>query len=135
MHRVRIGASAVLTLASAGLLAVLAANHTIGGEIDGVFVAGIAVATGIAGVISLARGGTRRRWVIAAWLVVAAGGVMGYIDHDAPPHSGRPVLDDRHRPPMAPLVFTVIGIAGAATLAGMPSASRRSLGPAAPTGA
>jgi hypothetical protein len=121
MSRVRVLVAAGAAVASAGLLAVLMADHTIGGEIDGVIVAGIAVVTGIAGVVSLVRGGTRRRWVLAAWLVVAAGGVMGYLDHDAPPHPGRPILDERPRPPLAPLVFTVIGLAGAATLVRLPA--------------
>jgi flavodoxin len=46
--------------------------------------------------------------------VVAAGGGLGYADHEAKPHPGRPSMDDRPRPPLAPLVFTVIGLAGAA---------------------
>jgi hypothetical protein len=113
MPGVRTLVTIAATAASAVLLAVLLVDHTAGGELEGVIVAAIATATGLLALWSVRRGGARRRLVIVLWLVVAAGGGIGYADHQAQPHPGRPVLDDRPRPPLAPLVFTVIGLAGA----------------------
>jgi hypothetical protein len=87
-------------------------------------VAILSVISGICALFSLARGGARRRLVLVLWLVVAAGGLLGYDEHAATPRPGHPALDQRPRPPLAPLVFTAIGLVGAAILVS-PVAARR----------
>lgn len=112
------GVRTIVTLAAAAasavLLAVMSVDHLVGGEVEGVLVAGLATAAGLLALWSIRHDGARRRLVVVLWLAVAVGGGIGYADHGVPPHPGRPVLDDRPRPPFAPLVFTVIGLAGAA---------------------
>jgi hypothetical protein len=116
----RVLVTAVASVASAVILLILIADHTTGGEIDGVLVAGLAVATGLGGLASLVRHAAGRRLVLVLWLLVAAGGGMGYLDHAELPKPGHAVIDDRPRPPFAPLVFTVIGLAGVATVISRP---------------
>lgn len=124
MSLVRIVIAGAATALSAVLLAILVADHMTGSEVEGVVVAAIAVIVGVAGIVSLMKGGAGRRVVIGLWLLVALGGGIGYLDHGSLPKPGHPVLDDRPRPPLAPLVFTVIGLAGAASLLRLPATPR-----------
>ena len=122
--RRRSGGAIVTAIVALGCLAVLllllSVRHTTGGEVDGLLVA----ASGIGvGVVSLAFILGRRQHrlgrvlLVALWVALAAGGVSGYDEHAAVPAPGHaPSADQRPRPPLAPLVFTVFGIAGAAAL-------------------
>jgi hypothetical protein len=107
-----------ITLFSIGLLAdLLLVAHTSGEEIWGPITAALAA---LAGALSLAvlyiRGRNRaaRYALIAVWLTVAFFGFGGYNSHRLPLPDG--TVDSRPRPPLAPLVFTGMGIAGAAVL-------------------
>ena len=111
--------TSALTLGSLALLVdLLLAGHTTGEEIWGPL-----TATGgfVVGLLSLAFLATRGRSRVALvglyvlWSIVAFFGFGGYNDHRLP----RPVdtiTDQRERPPLAPLVFTGFGIAGAVAL-------------------
>ena len=114
-------ATAVVALSTVWLLVrLLASHHTIGPEMGGVVVAIAGVGVGILSLAFLAA--PRRTRVIRAvllllWLGVALGGIGGYFDHGRRPRPGRaPFADPRPRPPLAPLTFTALGIAGGAAL-------------------
>lgn len=110
--------TAALTVFAIGLLAdLLLVVHTNGEEIWGPITAALAAATGVLSLAILAiRGRNRaaRYAVIALWLTVAFFGFGGYNSHRLPLPDG--TVDSRPRPPLAPLVFTGIGIAGAVVL-------------------
>lgn len=110
--------TAFLTILAVGLLAdLLLVGHTNGEEIWGPITAGLAALTGALSLAYLAQRGRNRaaRYaVIALWLTVAFFGVGGYNSHRLPLPDG--TVDSRPRPPLAPLVFTGIGIAGAVVL-------------------
>lgn len=108
-----------IALLSLGLLIdLLLVGHSIGGQIWGPMTA--AFAAMVAG-LSLAFLAVRRRnraariGLIALWLSVAFLGFGGYNDHRLP-RPADTVTDQRQRPPLAPLVFTGMGIAGALSL-------------------
>lgn len=109
----------------------LVSRHTMGPELYGVLVAGLAV---IAGVLSLAliRSDERRLWatvaVLLLWGVVALGGVAGTIAHIVGPVPGHGPIDLRPRPILAPLIFILLGLAGGAAL--WFGQRRRATGPA-----
>ena len=97
----------------------LALTHTTGPELYGVAVAAVAVGAGAANLALLAS--SRTRWfavaaVLALWAVVALGGVAGTVAHVVGPVAGHGPVDLRPRPIAAPLVFTLLGVAGAFAL-------------------
>lgn len=97
----------------------LGLTHTAGPEIYGVLVAALAAAAAVANVTLLR---SRRVQVIATgavlllWAVVAFGGLAGTVAHIVGPVPGHGPIDFRPRPIVAPLVFTLLGIAGGAAL-------------------
>jgi peptidoglycan/LPS O-acetylase OafA/YrhL len=96
----------------------LLVNHTTGEEIWGPITAGMAALTGgLSLVFQAVRGGRRvARWALyALYATVAFLGFGGYNDHRLP-RPADTVTDQRERPPLAPLVFTGMGIVGAVTL-------------------
>jgi hypothetical protein len=97
----------------------LTAVHTTGPELYGVGVAVLAVVAGIASLVLL-RSGERRLWptvaVLIIWTVVAIGGLAGTVAHIVGPVAGHGPIDTRPRPIAAPLIFTVLGVVGAAAL-------------------
>lgn len=109
---------AVITLFSAGLLGdLLLVGHTNGEEIWGLITAAMAAAVGAAsfGILYIRGRNRLARWtLVALWLTVAFFGFGGYNSHRLPLPDG--TVDSRPRPPLAPLVFTGIGIAGALNL-------------------
>ena len=107
-----------LTILAAGLLAdLLLAGHTTGEEIWGPITAGLAALTGALSLTFLVHRGRNRAaryGLIALWLTVAFFGFGGYNSHRLPAPDG--TVDPRPRPPLAPLMFTGMGIAGAVVL-------------------
>lgn len=103
----------------------LAVVHTTGPELYGVLVAALSAAAGAAN-LALLRSSRVNRIpavatiatvaVVAVWAAVALGGVAGTIAHFIGPVSGHGPVDLRPRPIAAPLVFTLLGSAGAAAL-------------------
>ena len=97
----------------------LLSRHTTGPELYGVLVASVAV---VAGVLNLAllRSGQRRLWatvaVLILWTIVALGGLAGTVAHIIGPVAGHDPIDPRPRPIAAPLIFTLLGLAGGAAL-------------------
>lgn len=107
--------TAALTLGCLGLAGdLLVVGHTSGEEIWGVVTA---VSGTLVGILSLAfllrrgRNQAARIGLVALWLTIAFFGFGGYNSHRLPVPDG--VSDERPRPPLAPLIFTGIGIAGA----------------------
>jgi hypothetical protein len=103
----------------------LAVVHTTGPELYAVLVA--AVSAGAAGAnLALLRSDRLNRIpavaavatvaVLSLWTIVALGGVAGTIAHVIGPVAGHGPVDLRPRPIAAPLVFTLLGAAGAAAL-------------------
>lgn len=118
-RRIALRVTAGITVGCAALLVILLANrHTTGEEIWGPIVAGSAV---LVGALSLVYLGTSRRsrvarvGLIVAWLAIAFLGYGGYNDHRLPLPADA-ITDQRERPPLAPLMFTAWGIAGAIAL-------------------
>jgi len=110
--------TAVIAIASVALLVdLLLVRHTVGEEIWGPITAAMAA---IAAGLSLAylkvrgRGRAARIGLIALWLTVAFFGFGGYNSHRLALTEG--TVDSRTRPPLAPLIFTGMGIAGALSL-------------------
>jgi hypothetical protein len=104
-----------VTLGCLGLLGdLLLVGHTRGDEIWGVATAFIG---SLVGVLSLAflvrrsRHRVARIGLVALWLTVAFFGFGGYNSHRLPLPDG--LSEERPRPPLAPLIFTGFGIAGA----------------------
>ena len=110
--------TAVATVASLALLVdLLLVGHTSGEEIWGPITAALATAVGVLSYAYLARHARNRLGrlaIYALWATVAFFGFGGYNDHRLPVPSG--TIEERSRPPLAPLVFTVIGITGAVVL-------------------
>ena len=105
----------VLTLGCLGLLGdLLLVGHTRGEEIWGVVTALSGVLVGVLSLtflISRSRNRAARIGLIALWLTIAFFGFGGYNSHRLPLPEG--MSEERPRPPLAPLIFTGIGIAGA----------------------
>lgn len=111
-------ATAAITAAAIYLFAdLLLAGHTRGGQIWGPITAATATLTGVLSLAFMARRGRSRAariGLIALWLTVAFLGFGGYNDHRLPVREGS--ADTRPRPPLAPLVFTGMGLAGTVVL-------------------
>ena len=107
----------IAAAASALLVDLLLVGHTVGDEIWGPITAAMAA---MAAGLSLAflkvrgRGRAARIGLIALWLTVAFFGFGGYNSHRLALPEG--TVDSRTRPPLAPLIFTGMGIAGALSL-------------------
>jgi hypothetical protein len=108
-----------ITLGSLVLLAdLLLVGHTTGEEIWGPITAAMATLTGALSLAFLAaRGRSRVALVVlyTLWALVAFFGFGGYNDHRLP-RPADTITDQRQRPPLAPLAFTGLGIAGAVAL-------------------
>ena len=117
-HGRAVKAIAVVAISCVGLLVdLLLVGHTSGKEIWGP----VTAASGtVVGVLSLAylvhRGRNRaaRITLYALWVMVAMFGLVGLNSHRLPVPPD--VVDSRSRPPLAPLVFTGLGLAGALVL-------------------
>jgi uncharacterized membrane protein len=97
----------------------LGLNHTTGPELYGVAVAAVAVGTGIFSLVLLASAQRRvlaSAVVLVLWAVIAVSGVAGTVAHIVGPGPGHGPVDPRPRPVAAPLIFTVLGLAGGAAL-------------------
>jgi hypothetical protein len=111
-------ATAAFGVASVALLVdLLMVGHTTGEQIWGPVTA--ALASGVAAMSliylsSRARSQVARIALIGLWLLVAFFGYGGYNDHRAADGPGS--VDPRPRPPLAPLVFTGLGLAAAYSL-------------------
>lgn len=97
----------------------LAAVHHTGPELYGVLTAALSTCAAVANLAALRS--PRVRLVVTAaivvlWAVVALGGLAGTIAHVVGPVAGHGPIDLRPRPVAAPLVFTLLGSVGAATL-------------------
>jgi hypothetical protein len=95
----------------------LLVNHATGKEILGPVTAVSAVVVGVLSLAYLvlrARSRVARLLLYALWATVAFLGLLGFSSHRAPVTADS--VDQRQRPPLAPLVFTGIGIAGAMAL-------------------
>lgn len=117
-HARAIKATFVVAALSAGLLVdLLLAGHTSGEEIWGPITAASGTLVGVLSLAYLVHSGRSRAARLALyvlWVMVAFFGFAGYNDHRLPVPSG--VVDSRPRPPLAPLVFTGLGLAGAYVL-------------------
>jgi hypothetical protein len=107
-------------LAWSGLeLVNLAARHTTGAELYGVVVALLAATAGVLNLVLLA-GRRQPTWAVAGllilWGLIALGGVAGSVAHIVGPVEGYGPIDPRPRPILAPLVFSALGIVGAAAV-------------------
>jgi hypothetical protein len=114
-HGRAVWVATALTVFSIGLFAdLLLVQHTSGDEIWGPVTAALSALTGglsLALLLSRGRNRAARYGLIAMWLTVAFFGFGGYNSHRLPLPEG--TVDSRPRPPLAPLVFTGIGLAGA----------------------
>ena len=112
-------ATAGVSIASFALLVdLLLVGHTTGEEIWGPLTAASGTAVGMLSLAYLAVGGRNRaaRFLLyGLWVMVAFFGFGGYNDHRLP-RTADTITDQRERPPLAPLVFTGLGIAGAVVL-------------------
>jgi hypothetical protein len=110
--------TAAITVACIGLFGdLLLVGHTSGEELWGPVTAAMAAVAGALSLAMLLLGGRNRvaRYaLIAIWLTVAFFGFGGYNSHRLPVPDG--TVELRPRPPLAPLVFTGLGIAGAVVL-------------------
>jgi hypothetical protein len=110
--------TAVIAIASFALLVdLLLVRHTVGEEIWGPITAAMgALAAGLslAALAVRTRNRAARIGLIALWLTIAFFGFGGYNSHRLALPEG--TVDSRTRPPLAPLVFTGMGIAGALSL-------------------
>ncbi|HXI45004.1 MAG TPA: hypothetical protein VNH13_01755 [Candidatus Acidoferrales bacterium] len=97
----------------------LAVVHHTGPELYGVLTAAISTGAAIANLVLLRSPRVRliaTGAVLLLWTVVALGGIAGTIAHAVGPVPGHGPVDLRPRPIAAPLVFTLLGIVGAAAL-------------------
>ena len=111
--------TAGIALGSFALLAdLLLVGHTVGEEIWGPVTAALGTVIGILSLAYLAVGGRRRAarlGLYALWILVGFFGFGGYNDHRLP-RPADTITDQRERPPLAPLAFTGLAIAGAIAL-------------------
>jgi len=118
-RRRAIRVTAGITIGSLALLVdLLLVGHTVGEEIWGPVTAAVTAGVGLLSLMFLAvRGRSRlaRILLYALWVFVAFLGFGGYNDHRLP-RPADTIADQRERPPLAPLVFTGLGIAGAVVL-------------------
>jgi hypothetical protein len=108
-----------ITVGSVALFGdLLLVGHTVGEEIWGPVTALAGSVVGFASLAYLAKRGRSRvaRLVLyALWATVALFGFGGYNDHRLP-RPADTLVDQRERPPLAPLAFTGLAIAGAVAL-------------------
>jgi hypothetical protein len=93
--------------------------HTTGPEIYGVLTAALGTVAAAANVGLLRSPRVRliaTAIVLVMWAVVAFGGLAGTVAHIVGPVPGHGPIDLRPRPVAAPLVFTLLGFVGAASL-------------------
>jgi hypothetical protein len=98
----------------------LAIAHHDGPELYGVLVAALAAGAAGANLVLLRTSRVpliATAVVLALWVIVALGGLAGTIAHVIGPVPGHGPMDLRPRPIAAPLVFTLLGSAGAVALA------------------
>jgi hypothetical protein len=104
--------------------------HTAGPEMYGVLVAALAVGGALLNLALLASSQQRllaTAGALVLWTVVAFGGFAGTVAHAIGPVPSHGPFDVRPRPVAAPLVFTVLGLAGGIALfRGYRVGSRRS---------
>jgi len=110
--------TAAITLGSLAMLGdLLLVNHATGKEILGPVTAAGGVIVGLLGLAYLAgrsRSRAARTLLFTLWATVAFFGLIGFNSHRAPVTAES--VDQRQRPPLAPLVFTGLGITGAVVL-------------------
>ena len=101
----------------------LAIVHHDGPEIEGVVVAATTALAGLLNVALLRLDLRSPRALAVAtvallvlWMVVAVGGIAGFVAHLVGPSSEPGFFDPRPRPIAAPLVFTLVGFVGAAAI-------------------
>jgi hypothetical protein len=97
----------------------LGLTHTVGPELYGVLAAALATGAGAANLVLLrsARASVLVMLVVlVVWTVVALGGIAGTIAHIVGAPIGEGPIDPRPRPVGAPLVFTLLGVAGGGAL-------------------
>lgn len=97
----------------------LSLNHTTGPEVYGILAAAIAVAVSILSLALLVMSRMRTlatAGVLVLWAIVAICGLGGVAAHIVGPEEGHGPVDTRPRPTAAPLIFTALGVAGAAAL-------------------
>jgi hypothetical protein len=98
----------------------LALVHNSGAELYGVITAALSSAAALANIALLRSPRVRLIATVAVlvlWTLVALGGIAGTIAHVIGPVPGHGPMDLRPRPIAAPIVFTLLGSAGAAALA------------------
>jgi hypothetical protein len=110
--------TAILAIASVGMLADLVlVGHTDGERMWGPIVAALSALVAVAALVSIAigsRGRFTRLVLYALFVLVAVAGVAGFNDHRRA--GAGEAVGSRGAPPLAPLVFTGFGIAGALAL-------------------
>lgn len=119
VYRVAVLVSVVVFGWSLVELVSLSLRHTTGPELYGVLAAVLATGAGVANVVLLRSPRTRALAVAAVlvvWAVVAVGGLAGAVAHIVGAPAGEGPVDPRPRPVAAPLVFTLLGVVGAAAL-------------------
>jgi hypothetical protein len=97
----------------------LAGRHTTGAELYGVLTAALATVAGAASLVLLRSPYARGLFtvvVLVIWAVVALAGIAGVAAHLIGPVPGHGPIDARPRPVLAPLVFTLLGMAGGTAL-------------------
>lgn len=108
----------VITIGSLVLLGdLLLVNHTNGKELVGPATAAGGVVVGLLSLAYLAhrsRSKAARFTLYTLWAGIAFLGLMGFNSHRAPVTAAS--VDQRQRPPLAPLVFTSLGVAGVVVL-------------------
>jgi peptidoglycan/LPS O-acetylase OafA/YrhL len=113
--RITIG---ITVVSAAVLVDLLLVGHTTGEQIWGPITAGLAALTGgLSLAFQAVRGRSRAaRWALyALFATVAFFGLGGYNDHRLLRRADAPT-EQRQPPPLAPLMFTGMGIVGAVTL-------------------
>ena len=112
------GLTRSLVLTSCVLLAAMAVRgHAIGGEVWGLVAAVLALGASLATWSALRSGRRGDRLATAVlWMVVAALGIAGTLDHAAPVLPE--YLDQRARPALVPLVYALLGAIGIGLLVG-----------------
>jgi hypothetical protein len=123
-HRWEI-ASGVVLARSLTETASLAVVHHTGPELYGVLTAALSAGAAVANLVLLrsshvngasVAGRAATAAVVVVWAVVALGGIAGVAAHVIGPVAGHGPVDLRPRPVAAPLVFTLLGAAGATAL-------------------
>ena len=117
-RRALIVTSGIAITAFALFVDLLLVGHTVGEEIWGPVTAMAGAAVGVLSLAYLAVGGrsrVARLALYALWGMVAFFGYGGYNDHRLP-RPADTITDQRERPPLAPLAFTGLAVAGAVAL-------------------